>query len=276
MELLCIKCGNELDTRTANVQTNLIQCSNCYAIHRLDELMDNQNRREDNVVEPDEMPIYKESFEEDNSIFDNRDFNLMPVESHFKQPPKGSKIEIFDTRTSLEISVPPSGFQASDIFLAGFSIFWLGFVAFWTTMVLWGGVWFMALFSIPFWLVGVGMVSGIIGRLFGRQLIEIDRYTLRLTKSGVLSKKIYDFDIEDIDSIGNQKVNMANLLKSGKFNTNSTTNSSNNSFNQKQMLPTIRIGIKDVTIFESLSEPEQVWGISILKQAIQKYAEKRV
>jgi hypothetical protein len=272
MELLCIKCGRELDTRTANVQTNLIQCPNCYAIHRLDELMDNQSRLEDNIVEPDEMPIYKEKSEEDNLIFDIRDFDLMPIESRFTQPPKGSKIEIFDTRTSLEINVPPAGFQYSDISIAGFSIFWLGFVAFWTTMVLSISTWFMALFYIPFWLVGIGMVYGIIGRLFGRQLIEIDKYTLRLTKSGILSKKVYNFDIEDIDSIRRQKVNMANRFKNRKFN----TSNSNNSSNQKETSPTIRVGIKDITIFESLSETEQIWGISILKQAIQKYAGKKV
>ncbi|NJN77555.1 MAG: hypothetical protein HC803_03860 [Saprospiraceae bacterium] len=139
MELLCTKCGHELDPRRANVQTNLVQCQNCYSIHRLDELMDNQSRLEDNmqnnIIEPDEMPIYKEKFEEDNSIFNNRDFDLMPVQSHFVQPPKGSKIEIFDTRTTLEIDVPPPGFQASDIFISLFGLFWLGFVAFWTTMV---------------------------------------------------------------------------------------------------------------------------------------------
>lgn len=272
MELLCIKCGRELDPRTANVQTNLIQCPSCYAIHRLDELIDNQNRLEDNVVEPDEMPIYKEKFEEDNSIFSNRDFDLLPIETRFTQPPKGSKVEIFDTRTSLEINIPPAGFQASDIFIAGFSVFWLGFVAFWTTMVLWSGAWFMALFSIPFWLVGIGMVTGIIGRLFGRQLIEVDKYTLRLTKSGILSKKVYDFDIEDIDSINRQKVNMANMFKNGKFN----AGNSNNNSNQKETLPTIRIGIKDVTIFDSLSETEQIWGITTLKQAIQQFAGKKV
>jgi hypothetical protein len=233
--------------------------------------MDNQSRLEDNIVEPDEIPIYKEKFENDNSIFDNRDFDLMSVESHFATPPKGSKIEVFDTRTTLELNIPPPGFQASDIFIIGFSIFWLCFVAFWTIMVLWGGVWFMALFSIPFWLVGIGMVSGVLSRIVGRQVIEVDRYTLRITKSGLLSKKVYDFDIVDIDSISNQKVNFTNMFKSAKFN-----NSSANSSNAKQTLPTIRVGIKDVTIFEFLSQPEQIWGINILKQGIQKFAEKRV
>lgn len=150
MELRCIKYGHELDTRTANIQTNLIQCPNCYAIHRLDELMDNQSRLENNMIEPDEMPIYKENLEDDNLIFSNWDYDLMAFESHFAAPPKGSKIEIFDTRTTLEIDIPPCGFQNSDIFIIGFSTFWLCFVAFWTTMILSAGVWFMALFSIPF------------------------------------------------------------------------------------------------------------------------------
>lgn len=270
MELLCIKCGHELDPRTANVQTNLIQCPNCYAIHRLDELLDNQNRVPE-IEREDEMPIYQEKFEEDNSIFDNRNFDLMPMESHFASPPKGSKIEIFDTRTTLEINTPPSGFRGSDSFVIIFSIFWLGFVAFWTTMVLIMGAWFMALFSIPFWLVGIGMVSGLFGRLFGRQLIEVDKYTLKITKSGLLSKKIYEFDVEDIDSIAMQKPNFSNFFKNAKFSNSSASNT-----NSKQVLPTIKIGIKDVTFFEFLSETEQVWVIKTLKQAVQKFAEKRV
>jgi hypothetical protein len=74
----------------------------------------------------------------------------------------------------------------------------------------------------------------------------------------------------DIDSIDNQKANFSNLFKGAKFNTSAKTLS-----NKKRTLPTIRVGIKDVTIFEFLSETEQIWGIGILKQAIQRFAEKK-
>lgn len=195
---------------------------------------------------------------------------MTAFESRFAAPPKGSKIEIFDTRTTLELNIPPCGFQNSDIFIIGFSTFWLCFVAFWIPMVLSAGAWFMALFSIPFWLVGIGMVSGVLSRIVERQVIEIDKYTLRILKSALFSKKVYDFDIMDIDSIGNQKANFSNLFKSAKFNTSAKTLS-----NKKRTLPTIRVGIKDVTIFEFLSETEQIWGIGILKQAIQRFAEKK-
>jgi len=126
------------------------------------------------------------------------------------------------------------------------------------------------LFSIPFWLVGIGTVSGVLSRIVERQVIEIDKYTLRILKSALFFKKVYDFDIMDIDSIGNQKANFSNLFKGAKFNTSAKTLS-----NKKRTLPTIRVGIKDVTIFEFLSETEQIWGIGILKQAIQRFAEKK-
>ncbi|NJN77556.1 MAG: hypothetical protein HC803_03865 [Saprospiraceae bacterium] len=57
-------------------------------------------------------------------------------------------------------------------------------------------------------------------RIVGRQVIEVDRYSLRVTKSGLLSKKVYDIDIDDIDSIGMQKGNMSSMFKSAKFNNN--------------------------------------------------------
>jgi hypothetical protein len=78
---------------------------------------------------------------------------LTAFESRFAAPPKGSKIEIFDTRTTLELNIPPCGFQNSDIFIIGFSTFWLCFVAFWTTMVLSAGAWFMDYFLFRFGLL---------------------------------------------------------------------------------------------------------------------------
>ena len=52
MELKCPKCGDNIDSRQGNVQTNLIQCTSCLSIHRLNQLV------EDHEQKPT-RPIYK-------------------------------------------------------------------------------------------------------------------------------------------------------------------------------------------------------------------------
>ncbi len=70
----------------------------------------------------------------------------------------------------LMIHIPPHGMRAGTVGLLLFAIFWLGFVAFWTAGAL--GLLFaqkpqglnigFACFSIPFWLVGLGMLGGVL------------------------------------------------------------------------------------------------------------------
>lgn len=267
MEILCTKCGFELDPRTANVQTNLVQCPDCFAIHKLDVLLDRQPQTKE-LIETDNKPIYKEKYQEDNSIFENQKYELTRFENQFKSPPKGSRIDMFDTSSTLEITVPPRGFKLVDSFAVVFGIIWISFVAFWTIMVLTMGAWFMAFFSIPFWLVGIAMVSGISGQIFEKQIIEVDRYTLRITKQRLFTKKVYDFDLEDIDSIERDKVTLSNSFKNAKFNTGNT--------NRKQTLPVVKMGVKSVTFMEYMSDVEMNWGVMVLRQAIAKFSDRRL
>src|SRR5215211_2048824 len=51
--------------------------------------------------------------------------------------------------------------QAADLFVIPFSLFWCGFALFWESMAIFsGGPFFMALFGIPFVLIGLYMVIG--------------------------------------------------------------------------------------------------------------------
>lgn len=86
----------------------------------------------------------------------------------------------FDTRVELDVSpeqlsltIPP--LRPTPLHLAplGFAGFWLAFVAFWTWGASHGSVLF-AMFSLPFWAAGLGMLAR-----FGLPLIQKTRLTLK-------------------------------------------------------------------------------------------------
>ena len=66
----------------------------------------------------------------------------------------------------------------------GFAIFWLSFVAFWTfSAVAMDAPIFFVLFSVPFWLVGLGMVGHTARRCVVRTSLQVDREDWRLERS---------------------------------------------------------------------------------------------
>lgn len=100
----------------------------------------------------------------------------------------------FDARALLErtaqrllIHVPARGMTGGYWALLGFGIFWLSFTAFWTAGALGFGMrigpWNVAFaaFSIPFWLVGFGMLAG---GLFGARA----EYTVRIDASFLVTQ----------------------------------------------------------------------------------------
>lgn len=98
------------------------------------------------------------------------------VQQNYKKiKPLGSRIELKKTSNSLEIYIPPSGWRAEGVGLLSFAIFWNCFLLLWTSMAARGSV-FFALFSIPFWIVGIGMAYAGLSNVFGTvRLIIGDR-----------------------------------------------------------------------------------------------------
>jgi predicted Zn finger-like uncharacterized protein len=82
----------------------------------------------------------------------------------------------------LIIHIPAAGMRAGMWGMLGFATFWLGFIAFWTSGALgvFGGQGIrpenalFAAFSIPFWLVGFGMVGGVVWMSRGSRIVLLD------------------------------------------------------------------------------------------------------
>lgn len=105
-----------------------------------------------------------------------------------KPPPRpaDSLIKLVRKDDKLLVYVPPRGRRSWGVSGLLFSLFWLGFIAFWTAGAL--GFFFMngqgqgpkteniifALFSVPFWLVGLGMFGGSLAAMFGRRIVYLD------------------------------------------------------------------------------------------------------
>jgi hypothetical protein len=90
----------------------------------------------------------------------------------------------FDTRITVDASaqrfqliIPARGVTGQAVAGGVFSVFWLGFTAVWSGLAVRGpgpGLLF-ALFSLPFWAVGLGMLGGSIFSIFKRQQLQLDR-----------------------------------------------------------------------------------------------------
>ncbi|MEH2354463.1 serine/threonine protein kinase [Nostoc sp.] len=98
--------------------------------------------------------------------------------------PDGSKIQLTKNGDSLEIIVPPSGFDPSIIFTGLFAIVWNSFILFWTLGALSApfpvNIPF-ALFSLPFWGAGLMMVYKFLFHLFGRICLRLNPEQTTLT-----------------------------------------------------------------------------------------------
>jgi serine/threonine protein kinase len=75
--------------------------------------------------------------------------------------PAGSKIQLTKNEESLKITIPPVGFQSEMVWAGFFTIFWNSFLLVWTigsiSSPFPGNT---ALFSVPFWIVGLMMIYG--------------------------------------------------------------------------------------------------------------------
>ncbi|WP_392535869.1 serine/threonine protein kinase [Nostoc sp. C117] len=107
--------------------------------------------------------------------------------------PHGSKIQLTKNGDSLEIIVPPAGFDSSIVLTGFFAIAWNSFILFWTIGALSApfpvNIPF-ALFSLPFWGAGFVMVYKLLFHLFGRIDLRVNPEQIVLT-SELFAWKFY-------------------------------------------------------------------------------------
>ncbi|CAE7210493.1 DUN1 [Symbiodinium sp. KB8] len=80
------------------------------------------------------------------------------------EPPRGSRISVDRRGEELRVLLPPARWE-SRVSLGTFGIAWTTFTAVWTAGVIAAGASFMALFSLPFWVSGAGMLKETFGPL---------------------------------------------------------------------------------------------------------------
>jgi hypothetical protein len=93
--------------------------------------------------------------------------------------PLGSRVRLQRDRRCLRLELPPSGLSAGLWPLLFFALFWNGFVLLWTLGALMGSV-FFTLLSIPFWLVGIGLLTLVLMALGGWFQLEITPKTFQM------------------------------------------------------------------------------------------------
>jgi len=92
--------------------------------------------------------------------------------------PLGSRIEFTKVDNVLKIEVPPAGLRGEGVSILLFAVFWNGFLIIWTSMALKSG--FFAIFSIPFWIVGIGMAYTGLSIIFGKVYLVISDLTFSI------------------------------------------------------------------------------------------------
>jgi uncharacterized Fe-S cluster protein YjdI len=230
-ELICANCNRTIESDNINIATDLAKCRHCGTIYKASSLVFGQD------------------------------------EKTLATPPKGSVIEMTkEMGDTVRLFIPKKGLTAADIPQLLFIIFWLGFICFWTLGASQGSILF-AMFSIPFWLVGLTMLIGLINSINETQTLTVSKSKLTLVKTRPINGKRFDFNLADL-----QEIKMTHM-KSGTFSffSNPRSMSQNqSSFGAGVEMPTIISGSGTEYFFESANDAEQDWVTKYLSNKVRQ------
>lgn len=225
MNLVCGKCGADIDPQHVNIATDLAKCENCNSLFRASELSEK-------VALKDLLKL-----------------------------PAGSKLQLEQlSGSTIQIVSPRQGFNGETIGLGIFSIFWLGFIFVWTSFTLIGGS-FFALFSIPFWVVGFFMAYSTVQKISTSYKLVINDRQLTLETSRLFGNKHETIPHKTIEDIVMYDVVKDGPLAAFRH-ANLTTQSNKN---KQTEIPAIITPTGKHFFFESAHEYEQRWLVKLLK-----------
>ena len=237
MELTCPKCRIAIPADDVNIASDLAKCSACGGIYRASDLAERIDPETD------------------------------------LQPPAGSAIGFRAEGTETGIfSIPKGGLTGGMVVPMFFATFWIAFITFWT----WGasrGSWLFAAFSIPFWLMGLGMWRGIVIGIFERQEIRLDRETLSVIKRSPVSSRTVEIPYDTIGSIGVEPCIARDPFTMTRYMRHMTRMST---MMGGARIATIAHGTKKTRFAENVSEAESEWLVRILKSLVFDRTGKRV
>jgi len=213
VELFCPECKARIDPQNVNVRSDLAKCTACNGLFAASEL-------------------------------------AREASAKSLRPPPGTKI-LFTSRGEAGgvFEIPRMAGNAVGALL--FCAVWLGFVGLFTYAAVQAGQWVALLFSVPFWLVGIGIFSSGVNGLFERQFIEFTSREISIRKRRPFFPQRVEIPLSEIDwvSLGG---------KGGQTADNTAA----------PPCPVISHGVKKTTFAENVSEAEKQWLVNVLKAFI--------
>lgn len=230
MNLHCADCNTEIPSDNVNISTDLAKCAECGAIHKASDLS-------------------------------------IEVENEDLNPPSGSKILfVKGLNGSVEYILPKKGITASTIPQLLFVSVWLGFIFFWTFQASKSSNTF-ALFSIPFWIVGISMIVGIINSAWEVQIIKLSQYKLTVERKRPILPKLFETDLKDVLSIKMKALKMSPLTGMSNFR---HLLKMQKSYGAAPEIPAIITGRKTEYFFDDANDAEQEWITRILSRLLKQ------
>lgn len=245
MDLYCPNCSALIQPEDVNVAADLAKCTSCGRLHKVSAVLQEA---------PSNLPVERPSAE----------VSLVP--------PMGSDIILDDSdQSAIVLSTPRKGLTGPHLFIGGFATFWLAFITVWTVGAAMGSI-FFALFSIPFWIVGFGLMGSFINASFGREMIRFEEDALVLVKKFPIRPKETRIPYDQIDKVSMNKVNVNVLFPTDVSWQHATKNSGKRG---EVIGPTVSMGVKRESFFTSVSEPEMEWIVKLVNAVVKKKQEER-
>lgn len=175
MKVHCPSCGSQVAAGNLNLDTGWGKCDSCDDLFPLDQVVSGFTAPALASAPPAERP-----------------FNARAV--------------VERGLGEFSVVVPAEGLRAATAGMLGFAAFWLTFIAFWTAGAL--GIFagekpqtfnlMFAAFSIPFWLIGFGMLIGVAWSVWGTKSIVIDRNAMNMHKRCLIWSRTRIVDCEAV------------------------------------------------------------------------------